>query len=245
MKKNILLKLFSILIICLLFCSCSNEENKNNNSNINVENNEETHKEIKMGDSEYLNSIKTCKTKDCIYNENINYYYLSYDTGVSEIDEIIEKINAETKNKYDKTKSSNFDSEFCKDKVDTLNISHMYNSNYIVYSNNDFITIGVIHESHDLCKNEYESLQATAYIYDRNDKKIITQEEFKKKLGIHEEQIYEAIEFSVNDMNKINNKYKLKDNYDDVILFYASNGDLFASYQIDENSPYILANIIL
>ena len=101
--------------------------------------------------------------------------------------------------------------------------------------------VSKIKDSHDFGLN---SKIAKKIIKEKYNSHTINIEEFKNKIGLSDSKIKEAIDSSINVMNKYDNtKYKIRDSYKDVVLFYDFEGNLYASYLLKEINKYMLAKV--
>ena len=166
---------------------------------------------------------------------------MNYSTDVKELNDALNTINSDTKKYREKTLNSKVDGTACKENI---KYTYFVNSTFYQYTNDNFVTLGVVRNGYYICDDKNDPIVTTSYIYDIKDGKMLTQEEFKNKIGLSDSKIKEAIDSSINVMNKYDNtKYKIRDSYKDVVLFYDFEGNLYASYLLKEINKYMLAKV--
>lgn len=197
-----------------------------------------------------LDQIAFCIDKEnCpLLGGNSVYAYMSYETENEELKDVFSSINEETKNYYELSKNSTLEDTACQEAKKYFQHSIKVDTQYYQYTDDNFVSVATKRNIVNLCTREVTSLQATAYFYDKGEKKIVTQQAFLRKIGINEEQINQKIEENIQEENEINlTNYTLENTYQngkqDIILFYESNGDLYASYKQYEDNTYHLALI--
>ncbi len=227
MKKNSILFFSLLILVSLTGCG------KKNTS--------EDFKKIDY-DLKELEYVKICDDEStCPVTATTYFGNMSYSTDVKELKDALNTINEDTKKYREKTLNSEVEDEVCKE-----NIKYKYfvNSNYYQYTNDDFVTFGVVRNGYYVCDDKNDPIPTTSYIYDIKEGKMLSQEEFKEKIKLSDAKIKEAIDSSINIMNEYDNKkYKIRESYKDVILLYDSNGNLYASYLLKDINKYMIAKI--
>lgn len=190
-------------------------------------------------------SIENCKSEeDCdIWNID-NYDKLVLNKNYDVLKEKIDKINNDTEKYYQMVKKSNTNSESCSKVKNMYNHSKRVVSNYTNYENKKYLSISVGRIIYDLCENTMEPLQEEVYIYDKKDKKILTQDEFKSKENISDKEIYNAIKKMVKMIkDDVPEGIKLQENYDDTILLYGTEGNISVSFYVKEANAYYTGTV--
>ena len=152
------------------------------------------------------NILNVCKEEPCnIYGGQ--YYHINYSGGIKVVETIVNNINTETRQFYEMANSSNMEDESCAPFRDLYNHSLTTFTEYFYYEDESFVSLATLRKVRNICTNKVESEQK-AYIYDKNEKKVITQEEFIAKLNITQEEIDNAIQHSLDIINKYDIKYQ-------------------------------------
>lgn len=227
MKK--ISKILISLLIIILFSGCNNKKTSEDFKKV----------EYDLSNLEY---IKICddETK-CPVLGTTNFADVKYPTDVKEINDAINTINSDTKKYREKTLESKVDGEACKENI---NYTYFVTSTYYQYTNDDYVTFGIVRNGYYICSDKNDPIATTSYIYDIKEGKMLTQEEFKKKLNLSDSKIKEAIDSSINIMNEYDkSNYKIRDSYKDVVLLYDFEGNLYASYLLKEINKYMIAKI--
>lgn len=227
------MKKISMLLVCALiilsFTGCGNKKTSVDFKKINYE-------------LKNVEDIKICDDQfNCPVRSTTYFADMSYPSNVKEIDDAINTINNDTKKYHEKTIESKVEGTACKENI---NYTYFVNSTYYQYTNDDFVTLGVVRNGYYACDGKNDPIATMSYIYDIKEGKMLTQEEFKAKVNLTDAKIKEAIDSTINTMNKYDKtKYKIRDSYKDVTLIYDFNGNLYASYLLKDINKYMLAKI--
>lgn len=174
-------------------------------------------------------TIKICKSDDCKVPNEIKYDLLELKNDIPELNSSIKKINNDTIKYYNETKKSKLDGEECssvKNIYKYRNITTTYFSNY---ESDKYIVIAVNRIHRDLCSKENTNDSPEVYIYDKINKKIISEKEFKENENITDDLINTAI-------NYYNEEYKLNCTINEKSkIYYSNEGNLIISVY-DENT---------
>lgn len=151
---------------------------------------------------------------------------LNFDNEV--VQKEIQKINDNTLKFYKRQKKSNLDGGLC-----TEEARKTYYHSLEIYSitdkivNDDYIACSVIRLVRDVCSGKAEKNEPDVMIYDYKKKKLLSQEEFKAQENITDEMIYQAIQATIDYLNKGSNgmQYEFKDvDMDSLKLYYGRDG---------------------
>lgn len=247
-KKKIVCVLICILISGILFFTfvlnkkTEPSDDKVKQNNISTEKIEETNFALSKS-----NEVLMCKNNQC-FVESINYYNISYNGEIKEISEIVEKINNDTLAYYDMTINSTMDDISCNSIKDFYNYSLFVNSEFYGYEDDNYVSIAVQRNIRNFCKDEINSLQAEVYIYDKKLNKYLTQDDFKQRLNITEEEIDIVLTNNLNSYNSLmGTNYLLSNTYQNGIhdsrFFYSDEGKLFMSYKQNEDNMYYVVEL--
>lgn len=183
------------------------------------------------------NTLDVCKEEPCnIYGGQ--YYKINYSGDIDEVKSIVNNINNETQQVYEIANTSNMEDESCASFRNLYNHSIITFTEYFNYEDENFVSIAILRNKKNICTNEIESEQK-AYIYDKNEKKVITQEEFIVKLNVTQDEINNAIQQSLDTLNTYDRtNYTIENTYQDGVrdslIFYNDDGRLFISYKQNE-----------
>ena len=182
-----------------------------------------------VGSFELINKkyIKNCLTDNCNVPDDL-YAHLSYNLDNEVINKSLSTMNGNTDYYYEYITGSNFNSCNPIDYAYERSISNEF-YNYI---NDDYITFSVNRVETNFCTNKKIFLPIEVYIYDREDEKILTQDEFIKELGYTDE----ALNKIVTDYLNNNDKDLVRDSYYGKALYYKSDGKLYLSFSCDEEN---------
>lgn len=183
-------------------------------------------------------TIENCKTDDCKMPREIKYDLLELKTEIPELDSAIETINQKTIDYYNQTKNSNLNSEVCVQVKDLYNYRFITLSFFSNYETDKYMTIAVSRQHKDMCTGEKTTDPTEVYIYDKNRKKIITDDEFRTQEKITEEIILKSIQH----YNEDNGKNCIIKN--DSKLYYSVDGELIISAYDDTSKSYYDVEIV-
>ena len=177
--------------------------------------------------------VKNCINDTCPIGAESHYYNLELEYNIDDINNIVKKMNNDTKKLYEETINSTIEDEECSAVRETYIHRYINSLIYHNYENDKYISLAVDRFKYDACLNKTE-----AYIYDKQKKEIITQEQLKQQEQVNDVDVIQAINKSLSSYYKEMNLPEIyKDSYD-YILFYAFNGDLSVSYQIPDTEIY-------
>lgn len=192
--------------------------------------------------------IKNCYDENNCWMKPTDYYYtLVVDGDYPALQKKVDKINKDTKNDYENAKSSVTETaeegDSCYDVKDIFYHRYSYSRDYYAYETKDLVSVAVQRKEYSLCDDEVSVNQVEAYIYDKKTDKIISQEEFKKREKITDKEVRTAIEALVDFTKNQGIDTSLYDNYDNIILFYGSEGEIFVSFEIAEMNGFQISTV--
>ena len=240
MKKKLI-----ITLIILLSFGCQNISNNNNNANITTNNIPKTTSSSKItyADDYIIQDIKKVeicsKLEGCHAMPEAYYLAISYDTNDENINDIIAKINNTTNNYYQKTLQSKIQKdEMCNGVIDIYNYGYYAYVEIIRYINERYIILGTKTTEYNSCKLETISNQSDITIYDKNSKKIITQDEYRQYYGITDEIILKSIQKYESDNN-------VTIDSNNIVVYFNENYGLVADVKVIEENKYVLVELDL
>lgn len=192
--------------------------------------------------------IKNCHDEKNCWIKPVDYYYTLVLKGdYPALQKKVDKINKDTKDDYKSAKSSVTEtadeSDSCYAVKDVFYHRYSYTTDYYGYDAGDLVGIAVQRKEYGLCDDSVTVNQVEAYIYDKKTDKIISQEEFKKREKITDKEVRTAIENLVNFTKEQGVDVALYDEYDDVVLFYGSEGEIFVSFRITELNGFQISTV--
>lgn len=177
---------------------------------------------------EEIEGSNVCLTDQCGIYPYANYL-LSYKTNIKEIDDIVDKINQDTKEYYDNYKTK----EICNEKKGIYKYNNIMSTEYYIYANQDIINISIIRTDINLCTESQRIQPIESYIYDLKSNKIMSQEEFMTYLNISMEEISEKAEENMRDLYNLTSleysDISLKENEANS-LYFDNDGNLYYFY---------------
>ena len=224
-NKNVVILVIIVIIalICLAFGL----------SVFNKTNNKSTGKDLFFDYKDDKSKVvEICKKDNCGVASKLQFYHISVKEDYSKpFANIINEINSEIDNYYNEVKSS----EECPNARDTYYHSKYVNVQFENYENNNYVSITPIYSLLNLCDMSPSRPAIKTYIYDKNAKKMLSQEEFIAKEDIAEGEIQTAI--------KENNKLLKEDGIDltdktidEYTVYFASDGSLCVAYTVGNDT---------
>lgn len=196
---------------------------------------------------DYDLEINNCvNDNNCDINTSNTYNMISTKYKNKKIVSLINKINSETKNKYSKElKSKTSKYTECSSVVNKYKYRYTSSLDYNIYENKKYISISIIRYNSDVCLNKQNIEQPTVYLYSKNDNKLLTQNEFKKKEKIKDEDVNDVIKRNVTYTNDIDGEQFIYENTIDKVhdrkIYYQSDGAMSVFYFQKENQTYYSA----
>ena len=244
MKNKKLITLFIILtiaVILVIFIVIKVNDKVNNKVDNELQNYIQSNdfvNKIKVSENK---SINICKDDNCKINQKIiEYNVYSYDYDNKDFQNIVNLLNEDTNEKYNETINSVL-TEDCGENYNLYKYRDVYSMNYMLRETEDFISIAKFTYKTDLCHNISFQIEPIIYIFDKKDKKVISNEAFMKKMNIRDVDLERAIEGSIIDHNNIDNTSYT---YDDVIkdnnqkAYYTTQGDINLIFYDSANNKY-------
>ncbi len=184
--------------------------------------------------------VDICKKEGCGVPSQDKFVFLKVKDNYSDIfNNSIKEINEETEKYYNEVKNS----PACSNDVDKFYHSKFVDVQFENYENNYYVSITPIYTITDLCEMKATRPAIKTHIYDKTDQKLLTQEEFIKKIGVSEEEIQQAIKEN-NELIKEEEKIEIMDQtFDDYLLFLVSDGSVNVAYSIEGNDMYYTATV--
>lgn len=238
-KRKIIILTFIIIIIGILLLLLGILM-LNSNKQTTTTNYEET-----KYDLESIGAVNMCDTDSCLVAATLTFYNIIYETDNEELKKAVDNINAETLQYYNSVLNSDVSDSSCAVYQADLNHSLRVMTDYYVYTKGRYDSIAVNRVVSNICTREETYSQVEAYIYDKEDKKIITQQEFKRALEITDEKIKAAVSKNIEASNQFANTDMTIDDVDlsDIVLFYNNEGNLYVSYKVTKDNSYQVALI--
>lgn len=177
--------------------------------------------------------IENCLNTGCNVSNDL-YAHLSYSGEVNAIDDALKTMNGNTDYYYDYVITSSFDG--CEVGKDTYTYRKSINNDYYYYINDDYITFAVDRVEKDFCTTLTTVVPTEVYIYDKEEEKILSQDEFQSKLGYSSEELDKLI----TNYLKENNMTGIEESYFAKALYYKNDGKLYLSFSRNDEFMSIL-----
>jgi len=181
--------------------------------------------------------IQNCKSDTCPIASDMIFAQMKYNTDISEIKEVVNKVNDDTNKFYKQVINSKMNDKRCNLARGLYKYSESVVSDYNSYTNDGYITFAVKRTVINVCTNETNDLQVKSYIYDRNKKKFISSDILMDQLNISFEQIQVSIlgnNYILHKTSKMDFESAIKD----YVLYYDTVGNLIASYYDSKDKLY-------
>lgn len=206
----------------------------------------EPDKEVKtiLSDSEdqygfsYVNKkrLDVCKDKDnCNVVEPL-VLTLKSESKIEEVQSIVKQINQKTE-EYEKIfENSTTEEPTCQSVQNIYKHSLMPETKYEMYQNENILSMTVFRYQTNLCTREYANIPIEVYVYDKNNNKILTQEEIAANNNITYDYIKEQISKKILELQAENTPRTIEDVYTEnglikYTLYYNNMGELIASFR--------------
>lgn len=179
----------------------------------------------------------------CGFAQNNYYRKINFNTNIDDVNKMVDDINNESKKLHEKVLASKItDKRECAGKTDLYNYSYLSTANFYDYVGKDYIIIGVQRTEYDVCAGKYDTKELEVNIYDRKNKKMISQEEFMKQNNISDElanqRINEYIKDTFNDLEIPNDI-----DYSSKKFLKSEDGKLLISFKNNKYNSYEIMNL--
>ena len=236
MKKNKNVKkiILSIIVLILLvilgifgytkFSSSDNVENTN------------------FWDYDNTNRLKVCKKKEVDCHRAIYDVYdlIKLDYDYKPLNKELDKVNKETMRLYKEAKESDMSDVTCDGVRNLYNYRISNTLHFDNYENDSVVSIAVHRMQMDLCTGEDRSLSYEAFVYDKETKKLLTQQEIRELEDITDEEIANAIKTATDQYAEDEKKnYELQTNYNDVIIYYGIDNEILIAFKVPGEETYL------
>jgi len=243
-------KKVKIIIICavaLIFIAIGSYLNLTTFQKSDKKNTEPTGTELRLQDSKdstgmeqiEKKAIKVCKTMDekCMIKDLI-YPHAYLNTKIKEVNSFIELINSRVDEYYTKTKQADIEKSSCKD----LSKKGYLKDSYIPvgitsYIDDNYISISLDSRTVDVCNNKVTENPYLIGVYDKKNKKMLTQEEIAVVFNVTKEIVHEALKKEAYDENTKQEAFKLPEiNNLNYQLFLSEDGKITAASLVSDSA---------
>lgn len=190
--------------------------------------------------------IDICKTKECELKPLI-YSKVSHSSNQKELDKVLEQINKKEEEYYEKTLANSMKKEDCSnEKFQKYNYREYISSGTMNYENKKYISIMYYASKVNVCDDTYEEYPYIIGVYDKEKKRLTTDEELLREYNISKDSIYKKalkdmrLEYSGVTEYPIPEKDSL--NYR---IYFDSEGNLTANYYLNNNNSIVNMNTII
>ena len=183
--------------------------------------------------------------------EDAKFKTIEFDTTIEMVSNKIAQINKETKDYYEMASASTTDdSEVCAHRKDAYKYSSYITTDYQLYENDEIISIAVNRVIQNLCTNSQETTPYDIFIYDKKQKKELTQQELLDRLGYTDDMIKGVITDMIKSKNEIGDNFTTLENVfvgDQVTysLFYNNKGNIMLAYQVRNQENFRYEQILM
>jgi hypothetical protein len=186
----------------------------------------------------------------CVSSDNCSvlpaeYSPLVYNTSIIDIQNMVNEVNADMKKYYEEAASSTLDDASCASVRNIYKHSLLPHFDITIYESKELTNITASYLISNLCLDSVEYLPLKSFAYDKEEKKVLNQEEFKKKYDITDQEIELAIQEDINSNNSINQtQYTLDDTRSrDYVVYFDRDGNLNVSYYLDPMQMYYFISL--
>lgn len=210
--------------------------------------NEESKEKISL--KEYKKVSMCQNTEDCELAD-VEFKLIESNTKIKEVSDKIAEVNNKTKDDYEMVTSSITDKlEGCAQVKDIYKYSSYITTNYELYENNKVISIAVNKTTQNLCTNSEETTPYDIFIYDKKNKKELTQQDILKEIDYTEDMIKEVVAEVIQSKNDAGDNTITLENVfteNELVynLFYSDDGNLTLAYQVRKPNTVSYEQIII
>ena len=235
-KVSIILLIFGLMLLITGVVSVIIQ--LQNKSNIYVP--EETEYTLDL-----IDNVSTCYTEICPTISSISLNKINYETDNAELRAGIDKINRESEEYYQMVVESDVSNPSCEMYREELVHDTIVNEYYLIYTKGRYDSVGISRYIYNVCDNIYKYQQVEVYIYDKKEDKVLSQEEFKNALNLSDEEIRAKINEDLLSPNEgLDASVTIDDvDFNDLVLFYDYNGDLYVSYKETKGNTYRMTRL--
>jgi hypothetical protein len=189
-------------------------------------------------------TVKNCKTSDCEIPEEDTYLQLKLNTSYKLLDEKIDSINKDTLKYYKMANESDTNGSNCSSVKKLYYHEKRFTTDYFNYENEYYVSIAVQRTEYNLCSNDVTRSQVEWYMYDKENDKLLAQEELIEIENITQEEINKAITSAIDIINnEEDTEVSFQNDYSDIVLFYDYNGEILVSFYVPEMKLYYIGNV--
>lgn len=232
-KEKIILKLAIIGIACILgYFILHNVILKDM-----AKKNKTTKSSYQLEEIEQENICK--ENTDCLSIPS-TLYKVSADIDDNNLLEILEKINADNKNLYEKMKSSNLEKDECQDFREKYKHSISTTSLPRFYVDENYFSISVNRSEVNICTNGLEKENIETYIYDFNEHKVLSNKEIQSKFNVTDNEIIKNINQMIVENNIHDSLISSLDGYN-YNMYIDEEAQLWVNIRLNEDTKITTA----
>ncbi|GEM_PF-6346405 len=169
-----------------------------------------------------------------------------YNTSIIDIQNMVNEINADMKKYYEEVANSTLDDTSCDAVRNVYQHSLLPHFDITIYESKELTNIIASYLISNLCLDSVEYLSLKSFAYDKEEKKVLNQDEFKKKYDVSDSEIEQAIQERLDSNNSINQtQYTLDDTRSrDYVVYFDRYGNLNVSYYLDSMQMYYFISLL-
>ncbi len=184
-------------------------------------------------------NISMCHTEENCDLNTMEFKFLRSNFKNKKVSNFIEKINDDTKSYYEIVQSSlTNENPLCLQFKDIYKYSAYIQTDYQIFSNSHFLSIAINRELKDICTNESEILPYEVIVYDKDEKKFLSQNDLLEVIGYSEDNIMDIIKDGITDevVERVNPDEGILDLVYQYSVFFNRNGEIILAFRIDEQN---------
>ena len=151
------------------------------------------------------------------------------ETDSKDIQKLVEQFNENTVKYEQMITPYSPDLEYCIDIAPSSNFAIEIDSDYNVFSDNKYISVCILRTIVNSCTGENEAVAPDYFIYDVEDKKILSQQEIKDKEQIRDEKIEENLFRYYTSIDE-NLGSAIPTKVEDVVVYYHKSGKFYMTF---------------
>lgn len=187
----------------------------------------------------------------CISSENcsvlpMEYSPLVYNTSIIDIQNMVNEVNADMKKYYEEAVASTLNDASCTAVHDVYKHSLRPHFDITIFESKKLTNITASYLISNLCLDSVEYLPLKSFAYDKEEKKVLSQEEFKKKYNVSNQEIELAIQENINLINsRSQTNYSFSDTSSrNYVVYFDQDGNLAVSYYLEPEQKYYFISLL-
>lgn len=182
------------------------------------------------------NNVSMCYTEENCDLDTMKFKLLRSNFQNKKVSSFIKKVNDDTKSYYQIVQSSlTNENPSCLQFKDTYKYSAYIQNDYQIFSNDHFLSVAVNRELKDICTNESETLPYEVIVYDKDEKRVLSQDELLKVIGYSKANVMSIIRDSVSD-EMATGASSVEDLDYQYSVFFDNVGEVILAFRVDNQN---------